>query len=146
MTKAKQDNVEQSKESGTVTTEEGKVVDATTGVASEDNPVAEKVRVLSFDEVEKLVGDLEPGDEGWVPLNTKGEIIGPAQKGMPPRDTVAARVVAPQDTRPHPLTTPSGAHLTHRMNPDPARPEHLNTLQGDESEKAPPAKDKRPIV
>lgn len=130
------DNVEQSKKDGTVTTEEGKVVEAQTGESAEDNEIAEKSKVLSFDEAAELVGDLLPGDEGWVPLNAKGEITGPAKKGTPPKDQLAARVVAPEDTRPHPLTTPSGAHLTHRMNPDPTRPEHLNTLQGGEDEKA----------
>lgn len=140
MTKAKQDNVEQSKKDGTVTTEEGKVVEAQTGEAAEDNEIAEKSRVLSFDEAAELVGDLLPGEVGWVPLNAKGEIIGPAKKGIPPKDQPAARVAAPEDTRPHPLTTPSGAHLTHRMNPDPTTPEHLNTLQGGEDEKAPEPK------
>lgn len=135
MTKSRtDDNVEQSKRDGTVTTEEGVVVDAKTGEA--DDPAQDKGRVLSFDEVKDLVGELEPGDEGWVPLGEKGEIIGAAKKGLPPQGVPSARVVAPVDDRPHLLQTPSGAHLTHRMNADPTTPEHLNTLKDGESEKA----------
>jgi hypothetical protein len=129
MTKAKVDNVEQSKRDGTVTTEEGVVVDAKTGVATEDTAEGEKARELSFDEVADLVGELEPGDEGWVPLDEKGNITGPAKKGKAPKGQLAASVVAPIDTRPHALQTPSGAHLMKRMNPDPdllERPEHTD--------------------
>lgn len=117
MTKTK-DNVAQSQKDGTMTTEEGVVVDAKTGVATED-PESEKARVLSYKEVEALVGELEPGDEGWLPLNEKGEITGPAKKGNAPIGTLSAKVVMPIEERPHPLQTPSGAHIMHRMNPDP---------------------------
>lgn len=116
------DNVKQSEETGTVQTEEGKTVDAKSGVAAEGEAESEKAKLLSYAEAEKLVGDLEPGDEGWLPLNEKGEIIGPAKKGTPPKGQLATRVVAPIDDRPHPIQTPSGAHLSHRMNADPERP------------------------
>lgn len=122
MTKQKQDveegNVAQSRKDGTMTTEEGKVVDAQTGVVTDEDGTNDKARVLSFEEVETLVGDLEPGDEGWVPLNDKGEITGPAQKGNAPIGELSAKVYMPPDARVPPLTTPSGALLSHRMNPD----------------------------
>lgn len=122
------DNVEQSERTGTVQTEEGLTADAKTGVVASD-PAADKARTLSYEEAEALVGELEPGDEGYVPLNEKGEIIGAAKKGKPPEGVLAAKVVAPVDSRPHPLQTPSGAHLSKRMNPQPAlteRPEHTD--------------------
>jgi hypothetical protein len=138
MTKAKNDpkvdNVEQSKQDGTVTTDEGKVVDARTGVAAE-KPENEDHGALSYEEVEGLLGDLEPGDEGWVPLDEKGFIIGPAKKGKAPIGTLSASVYCPPDSRIPPLTTPAGALLSKKMNPDTQKPEHANTLQGDESEK-----------
>lgn len=142
MTKAKEDkaaptdNMEQSKKDGTVTTEEGEVVDAGTGVAAAPDPAAEKARELSWDEVEALRGDLEPGDEGWIELSDKGEPIGVAKKGKAPIGVLSASVICPIDSRPHGLATPSGANLSARMNPDANRSEQRNTLQGDESEKA----------
>lgn len=137
MTKAKVDNMEQSKKDGTVTTEEGKVLEANPGavVATEVDPAAEKARELSYDEVEALLGDLEPGDEGWIELSVKGEPIGVAHKGKAPIGTLSASVVCPVDSRPHVLQTPSGAHLMKRMNPDANRIERVNTLRDDEDEK-----------
>ena len=128
------DNIEQSKRDGTLTTQEGTVVDAKTGVpVDKDNP-NEKDGALSHEEVEALLGDLEPGDTGWVPLDEKGNITGPAKKGNAPIGTLSASVYCPPDSRVPPLTTPAGALLSKRMNPDTQKPEHVNTLQADESD------------
>lgn len=129
------DNVEQSKQDGTMTTDQGKVVDAKTGVVVEEQQPNEDHGALSYEEVEELLGDLEPGDIGWVPLDEKGFITGPAQKGNAPIGQLSAKVYCPPDSRIPPLTTPAGALLSKKMNPDTTKPENVNTLQGNESEK-----------
>lgn len=118
------DNKAQSQKTGTAQTEEGTTVSTDTGgpVAKKEDETPEKAKILSREEQENLVGELEPGEEGWVPLNEVGEIIGPAKKGKAPADQLSARVVAPIDDRTPALTTPSGAPLTHRMNPDTTSP------------------------
>lgn len=105
----------------TLKTEEGKKVEPISPAipegAEQEHPETEKVRVLSHEEQEELIGELEPGEEGYLPLDEKGNITGPAKKGKPPEGTLGASVVAPADTRPPALMTPSGAPITARMSP-----------------------------
>jgi hypothetical protein len=68
-----------------------------------------------------FVGDLLPGDKGWLPLDENGTPIGPATKAAPVAPALACAVVATdgsagQDV----LTTPTGAPITDEMeaNPD----------------------------
>lgn len=79
----------------------------------------DKHRPLSDEELEGLMGELEPGEEGWIPLSPEGEPTGPAQKGMAPPDQLAHKVVAPVLPPRPSITTPSGAPITNQMNPDP---------------------------
>lgn len=102
-------------------TEEGKTVKAVSPAVPENaevqHPEAEKAAILTHKEQEALIGELEPGEEGYLPLDEKGNITGPAKKGKPPEGTLGAAVVAPADTRPPALMTPSGAPITGRMSP-----------------------------
>lgn len=115
-------------EDGTATTEEGKKVELTPPAVPEGAPdvdeekVEHKGRALSEEEVDKLVGDLEPGESGWIPLDEKGKPTGPAKKGTPPEGQLAHTVVAPARPPRQAIMTPSGAPITDNMNPDPSLP------------------------
>lgn len=78
----------------------------------------EKVRSLKYEEQEKYLGDLEPGDEGYLPLDENGYVAGPATKEKPARGQKWCRVVSPAASRPPLLQTPSGSPLANFMNPD----------------------------
>lgn len=76
----------------------------------------ERNHAISAEEEMKLVGDLAPGEEGWLPIDEYGKPTGPAQKGTPPEGTRAARVMGvPPVNKPVALQTPSGAHVTNQM-------------------------------
>jgi hypothetical protein len=69
-------------------------------------------------EVSALVGELEPGDLGYVPLDLEGKPSGPAVVTPPveddtPHAPVYAQIVAPSEE----LSTPAGAPITNQMNP-----------------------------
>lgn len=99
-----------------VTTDTGDAVEATGPVMTEvpddknDDPLTEE-------EVKALVGDLEPGEMGWLPLDRLGRITGPAKKGRPGPDEMGAAVQAVVPRTPLSLQTPSGAPILRRMNP-----------------------------
>jgi hypothetical protein len=106
-----------------VTTDSGEPVEQAGPVAIEvpdDHYPAH--RPLTDDELEDLVGDLEPGEDGFLPLDPKGRIIGPAQKGQPAADQLGAPVHAVVQRTPLTLTTPSGAPITTFMNPGFVKP------------------------
>lgn len=95
----------------------------TTYSAKKDSPVeddeARKPHIntpLDADEVKGMVGELKPGELGWVKLNDEGEPEGAATRD-PPTDGPAARVYATAPVIPLELTTPSGAPITEHMNP-----------------------------
>jgi hypothetical protein len=119
MTKAKNEEPKD----GMATTDEGKKVELTppavTDTAAVDPELVEKARMLTEEEADNLAGELEPGEEGWIPLDEHGTPTGPAQKGEPPKDQLAARVVAPASPPRQAVMTPSGAPITKQMNPDP---------------------------
>lgn len=113
---------------GIVETDEGKKIDlakvrgaaipdGAPGIDEEGDSASEKARILNWDEQKELLGELNPGEEGYLPLDEDGNVIGPAKRGVPPKGTLGARVVAPADTRPDLLSTPSGAPIMARMNP-----------------------------
>lgn len=126
--------IKQSAKTGTATTDEGKEVElvspAVPDGAKDVNELSEdeKNAPLTRDEQQALLGELEPGESGWVPLDDKGRVTGPAQKGIPPVDQPAARVIAPADTRPPLLATPSGAPVTKHMQPDPSLAEKAKAV------------------
>lgn len=118
----KNDPAAESKKTGEVTTESGEKVKATPPAintpvgttAEEDAP-----KDLTLDEQEALVGELEPGETGWVELDKDGKPKGKAKRGIPPADTpVAAVLVSPHFIR-NIITTPAGAPLTNKMNTSP---------------------------
>lgn len=119
----KKDTVKQSAKDGTVTTDEGKKVEAVSPAiphpAPEVGSEEEDVALLSVDEQEKFLGELKPGEAGYIPLNPDGTIAGPAKRGTPGEGELAARVMAVGTRRADVLVTPSGAPLTVRMQPDP---------------------------
>ena len=113
---------EQSRRDGTAKTDDGRVVE-TKGPAVPDNApdVSENDgkdpnAALSHEEIAALVGELEPGDEGYLLLDNKGFIKGTAKKGKPPEDVPFVPVHRRVDTTPAELATPSGAPITRRMN------------------------------
>lgn len=123
----------QSKKDGTVVTDEGKKVEATgpaipDGAAdvNEESP-EHKARILNWDEQKELIGELEPGDEGYLPTDRDGNITGPAKKGPIPEGTFGVPVTAAFDQRPDLLQTPSGAPITARMNPTRPSPDLSGT-------------------
>jgi hypothetical protein len=124
---------------GTAYTDEGKHVElespAVPGDGTPVDPPEAKDDSLSRDEQEALVGDLEPGDVGHLPLNKDGTIAGPAKKGPIPDGTLAASVQRPSDDRQYVLSTPAGAPLSKRLNPDPVPvhpgDEHSKTEHGE---------------
>lgn len=97
-------------------TDEGKEVQATGPVATE---VEEKIDDDPFteDELNDLVGDLEPGEIGWLPLDRLGRVTGPAKTGRPGPDELGCAVQAIVQRQPMVLQTPSGAPILKRMNP-----------------------------
>lgn len=136
---------EESKQSGTVTTDEGKMVDVSKvkGPAIPDGAPAvdaespaDKARLLNWDEQRELIGELQPGDEGYLPLDEDGNIIGPAKKGVPPEGVLAAKVVAAFDTRPDLLQTPAGAPISARMNPTFDQPKEATEKMEERQEEA----------
>lgn len=106
-----------------VTTDAGKAVEQAGPVAIEvEDDHYPAHRVLTDDELKDLVGDLEPGEDGFLPLDPKGRITGPAQKGQPAPDQLGAPVHAVVQRAPLTLTTPSGAPITTFMNPGFVKP------------------------
>lgn len=100
-----------------VKTDEGEPVEATGPVMTEIDESYPKHRALTDDELKDLVGELEPGEDGYLPLDPKGRITGPAKRGKPPEDQLGAAVHAVVQRAPLTLTTPSGAPITTYMNP-----------------------------
>lgn len=76
------------------------------------------LEVLSAEEIKGLVGDLEPGDVGYVKLDPKGKPIGAATREHPKGDELVAPVLGAAARIYDELTTPSGAPITNQMNPE----------------------------
>ena len=113
---ANKDTVKESIDSGKLTTENNVKVEAKGPAVGGHLEEHEEARPLTYEEQEEIVGDLEYGESGWIPLTETGEIAGPAQKGQPPSNQPFALVVRPADTRTPLITTPSGALLSNRLN------------------------------
>ena len=68
-----------------------------------------------------LIGELSPGQKGWLPLDEAGEPTGPATLLPPPPPALACAVLAnpkdPLEEDDHALVTPSGAPLETPLNP-----------------------------
>lgn len=97
-------------------TDEGKAVEATGPVATEveDKPSDDP---FTDEELNDLVGELEPGETGWLPLDRLGRVTGPAKKGKPGPDELGCAVQAVIQRQPMVLQTPAGAPILKRMNP-----------------------------
>lgn len=108
---------------GAVTTysASGKGTDGNQVVHPEPRDEVHSEPPLSFDEVKGLVGELKPGEFGWVKLSDEGEPTGAATKEPPaPGSGAYARVSAPNYPKERDeLTTPSGAPIMPHMNPNP---------------------------
>ena len=91
---------------------------ATTGGMPMADPRGEDRRP-SREEIEKIGGDLFPGELAWVKLDEEGTPQGPAIRDIPERDEVVARVFASPRAAWEDVVTPSGAPITKYMNPDP---------------------------
>lgn len=124
MTTKSDNNVDQSKKDGTVTTNEGKKVEATSPAipaGAEDKAIndekAEKNAIIVEEEdIKSYYGELEAGDKGWIPLEEDGRLAGPAKKGRPPENQPFVEVY--RHGPPHgEVTTMSGAPLMKIMNP-----------------------------
>lgn len=76
-------------------------------------------KLLTKDEQKGLVGELKPGDMGWLEIDEKGKPVGSATL-EPPKGKRAIPVEVPAIPEVPDLMTPSGAHLLdNRMNPSP---------------------------
>lgn len=104
-----------------VSTDEGEPVEQA-GPVMVEVPEPQKNTPLTDEELSELVGELEPGDEGYLPLDAHGHIIGSAKKGKPPQGEFGAAVRAIVQRQPLALATPSGAPITKMMNPSFAAP------------------------
>lgn len=117
MTSKKQnDTVAESKKTGEMTTDSGKKVEAISPAVPHGAENAVETDEPKVIRTEALVGELSPGEEGFLPLDAEGHPIGPAQKtheGM----EFWAPVQAPGNAPAPDLVTPSGAPITERMNP-----------------------------
>lgn len=113
----KTDPREESKRTGEVTTDEGLSVEATSPAIPHGAEYArEEDEGLTREEQEKLCGDLEEGDEGYLPTDAEGNVTGPAVKDRDKAGEWAVKVFYSPDEG-H-LLTPSGAPISKRMNPD----------------------------
>lgn len=79
---------------------------------------ASAAATYSPDELKKFVGDLKPGEVGWVALDEHGEPSG-APTREPPEGKPAARIVHNVPNVVDEVTTPTGAPITKHMNPIP---------------------------
>jgi hypothetical protein len=109
------DTRKESQETGEVTTDEGIKVKAVSpaiphGAEYEQD---EESEAFTADEQETLLGELEPGEEGYLPTDEEGNVTGPAVKEQP---EFSVKVYAHQKEKY--LLTPSGAEIYKRMNPD----------------------------
>ena len=78
-----------------------------------------KPHILDNEEQEAKMGELEPGDAGWIELDEKGTPTGTATN-VPPVNKPAAPVVGVVESQPRTLATPGGAFLTDKnMQPSP---------------------------
>lgn len=120
--------VEESKDTATATTDDGRTV-STAGVVavgenapdvSEQNDEDNPNRELTGDEQAELVGELTLGEKGWLPLNEEGFVTGPARRGQAPEGQhfAAVQCTGEGNFRGRGLTTPSGAPVLRKMNPD----------------------------
>lgn len=125
----------------------GKVAENDRNKASTDDPSEDSVaepheddRVLSWEEQEAIVGDLPPGESGFLPLDELGHIAGPAKKGnkYPDDGQRYKTIYRPAQPDRNLLLTPSGAPLTNRMQADvnPPRSEPVGGKNGTEAPKA----------
>jgi len=73
--------------------------------------------LLSVEEIQGMVGDLEPGDIGYIPLDEEGKPTGAAISVMPTDGTLVAPVLAQAPVVYDELSTPAGAPITTMMNP-----------------------------
>lgn len=121
--------VEESKADGTATTDDGRTVSTSGSVAvPEDAPDVneegeENVNAaLDIETQQELCGELTANELGYLPLDEFGFITGPAKRGEPPEGQHFARVVKNGDFQKgfagQVLTTPAGAPITRKMNPD----------------------------
>lgn len=121
--------VEESKATGTATTDDGREVAATPGAVPEDAPDVNETEdgenpnaALAIDVQEDLKGELTGNEQGWLPLNEEGYITGRAKRGQPPEDQPFAYVACNGEYQKgfagQILTTPAGAPITRKMNPD----------------------------
>lgn len=119
MTKAKEPKLAADE----VKTDSGVVVKRTPGAipdsAMEQSQVnVDEAEILDNEFLLGWVGELEPGESGYLPSDAEGNVKGPAKRGPIPVGEFGIPVVARVDTTPAPITTPSGAPILKRMNPD----------------------------
>jgi hypothetical protein len=80
-------------------------------------PKAHEEHPYTPEETKQFVGDLKPGEVGYIKLGEDGKPTGAATKTAP--EGAYATVVVPHRPVPEEITTPTGAPLTHNMNPSP---------------------------
>src|SRR4249920_1591389 len=89
-------------------------------------PEVKKTLVITEEAQEGLLGgkvgegaELEGGQTGFLQISEDGEPTGPVFKVRPPDPNIlVAPVLAQNPRRNDALTTPSGAPITNKMNPD----------------------------
>lgn len=88
----------------------------------DDNSVEhhEDDRALTWEEQEAIVGEIPPGESGFLPLDELGHIAGPAIKSenYPDEGKRYKTIFRPAQPDRNLLLTPAGAPLTNRMQPD----------------------------
>lgn len=122
------DNEAQSRKDGTVTTDEGKRVEATSPViphGAENVVEDDKNEIFSHDELLKLVGKRQPGDEVYLPTDAEGNLKGTIVDEVGDAGEWFVPAMISQDGEG--IVTPSGAPIMKRMNPD-TREEHGDSL------------------
>lgn len=133
--------VEESKATGTAATDDGRVVETTSPAVPDSAPDVDEENgpnpnaELSAEAVAELCGELTNAEAGYLPLDKDGYIIGPAKRGEPGPDEFFARVIC-NDTggfHQRALTTPAGAPITRKMNPDQKRTDEDHNVHAREA-------------
>lgn len=115
----KVDHVAESRKDGTVTTDEGKKVEATSPAiphGAENVVEDDKNDTFTKDQLLSMIGDFEPGDKVYLPTDAEGNLKGTLTEDLDEAGEWFVPAFVTMDGEG--IATPSGAPIMKRMNPD----------------------------
>lgn len=122
----KVDHVAESRKDGTVTTDEGKRVEATPPAiphGAENVVEDDKNEVFTKGQLLSMIGDFEPGTKVYLPTDAEGNLKGTMTEDLGEAGEWFVPAMITNDGEG--IVTPSGAPISKRMNPD--TPEEAGT-------------------